>query len=309
MNRISDTTGCLLWGSVLFWALWSILSLGGCAAPVPEVHVEEEAPAGMVVFGSLSESAPADGPWRPHKVSWCAGEMAVPQEVEELLALCFDFFQEGSGTDGMLELELALEAGKRHPLVLVTLGQLYLIAGQGEPDLLPPEGPAADVGNWPRNKVRLLHRAESLLSEASSLRPDEAAIDYLLADVWRAREDFLKAKSFVFQGAAKCTQGRMLATLAEYQELNPHPGRFLGGPDPVYPEEALAQGVSGEVVLDLLISPLGEVRQATVVAGPSVALAEAAAVALSEGEWEAGTVGKYGVWSWLRVHTNFALVP
>ena len=37
----------------------------------------------------------------------------------------------------MIEMEMGLEAGYRHPLMLLTLGQLYLMAGQGDPDLLP----------------------------------------------------------------------------------------------------------------------------------------------------------------------------
>jgi len=280
--------------------------LVGCAAPGPARRSRTEL-AGLQVYGSLEETPPPDGAWRPQVVSWCRNEPEVPPRVEQLLGLCSAFFREGSGTDGMLELELALAAGQRHPLLLMTLGQLYLIAGQGDPDLLPPEGPAADVGDWPRNRERLLGRAEDLLTEAGRQRPWDAAVDYLLADVWRAREDFRRADEFVFQGAAKCTSGRGFALLVLYQQLNRHPGEYLGGPGPEYPADAQARGITGEVVLDLLISPLGEVRQAQVVASPSEDLARAAAASLVEGQWQAATIGKYPIWSWLRINTSFKL--
>lgn len=282
--------------------------LTGCAGTRPGPGLEEES-SSVTVFGSLREVPPPDGAWRPQVVSWCPEESGAPRRVEELLELCSRYFQEGSGTDGMLELEMALSEGQRHPLLLLTLGLLYLGAGQGDPDLLPPEGPAADVGDWPRNRIRLLERAETLLTEARAGRPQDAAVDYLLADVWRAREDFRKADEFLFQGAAKCTSGRGFDILAFYRQLFRHPGKYLGGPGPDYPAAALEQGISGEVVLDLLISPLGEVRQADIVSAPERSLARAAALSLSEGQWQPASIGKYPVWSWLRVNTSFSLAP
>ncbi|PID80700.1 hypothetical protein CSB20_06160 [bacterium DOLZORAL124_64_63] len=282
--------------------------LAGCAAPHP---ARQEAPdlTGLRVYGSLDETPPPDGPWRPHIVSWCPAEPPVPASVEALLELCSTYFREGSGVDSILELEMALEAGSRHPLLLMTLGQLYLMAGQGDPDLLPLEGPVADVGDWSRNRQRLLGRAEELLTEAGEQRPWDAAVDYLLADVWRARENFPRAEAFVFQGAAKSTSGRGFALLVLYQQLYRHPGKYQGGPGPEYPADALGRGLTGDVVLDLLISPLGEVRQAVVVAGPAEDLARAAAASLVEGYWEPATIGKYPIWSWLRVKTSFQLEP
>ena len=294
------------WRVLLGGLILAAVLLNGCAAP-QTARRGPVALAGLKVNGSLDETPPPDGPWRPQTVSWCQPEPQVPARVEKLLGLCSTYFREGSGTDGMLELELALEAGQRHPLLLMTLGQLYLIAGQGDPDLLPPEGPAADVGDWPRNRKRLLGRAEKLLTEAGQKRPWDAAVDYLLADVWRAREDFRRADEFVFQGAAKCTSGRGFALLVLYQQLNRYPGEYRGGPGPAYPEDALRRGVSGDVVLDLLISPLGEVRQAVVVSSPAEDLARAAAASLVEGQWDPATIGKYPIWSWLRVNTSFKL--
>jgi len=260
-----------------------------------------------LIPNSLAEIPPPDGVWRAHRASWCENEDSAPSAVEELLGLCSEYFREGSGTDGMLELELALENGQRHPLLLMTLGQLYLIAGQGEPDLLPPEGPAADVGDWTRNKQRLLARSESLLREAAASRPDDAAIDYLLADAARSREDWETANRLMFEGMGKCTSGRGFATLLLYQQLNRYPGTYLGGPGPDYPNSALKKGVSGEVVLDLLISPGAEVRQVVVVDSPNFALSKAAAISLRKGTWEAARLGKYPIWSWLRVNTSFTL--
>lgn len=279
----------------------------GCAADAPRGAEPSPSSPKELFSGALHESAPADGVFRVHRVSWCEDDGLAPAEVEKLLGLCSEYFREGSGTDGMLELEYAMEEGMRHPLLLMTLGQLYLIAGQGEPDLLPPEGPAADVGNWVKNKQRLLARSELLLREAAAGRPDDAAIDYLLADVARAREDWQTANQLMFDSMGKCTSGRGFAALVLYQQLNRYPGTYVGGPGPEYPRSAINKRITGDVVLDLLISPAAEVRQAVVVNSPNLALSRAAAISLKEGSWEAARVGKYPVWSWLRVTTSFTL--
>jgi len=280
---------------------------GGCASNAQQEKNTGPGHAEDLIAGSLHEIASADGPWRPHRVSWCKRDESPPAQVEKLLGLCSEYFRGGSGTDGMLELEYALEEGLRHPLLLLTLGQLYLIAGQGEPDLLPPEGPAADVGDWGRNKQRLLARAELLLREASRGRPDDAAIDYLLADAARSREDWQEANRLMADSLGKCTSGRGFSSLVLYQQLNRYPGTYLGGPGPDYPQSALKKGITGDVVLDLLISPAAEVRQAVVVESPNSVLSSAAARSLEKGAWEAARVGKYPIWSWLRVTTSFSL--
>jgi TonB family protein len=283
------------------------LLLSGCAPKSGQKDISTTLEPLELLPDSLLESPPPDGIWRPHRISWCEGEGKVPKAVEALLGLCSEYFREGSGSDGMLEIEIALEEGQRHPLLLLTLGQLYLIAGQGEPDLLPPEGPAGDVGDWSRNKQRLLSRAESLLREASAGRPMDASIDYLLADVARARNDQAAATELVGVGGQKCTSGRGFAALVLYQQLNNYPGKYLGGPGPEYPLQALKKGITGNVVLDLLISPAGHVRQAVVVESPNMALSRAAATSLKAGSWEPARIGKYPVWSWLRVSTSFSL--
>lgn len=292
---------------IFIMVLLAGLMSGGCTSNQVEVQSGVSGRQNDLLPASLHEIPPEDGAWRVHRASWCEDGGYVPPAVEKLLGLCSEYFRQGSGTDGMLEMELALEDGLRHPLLLLTLGQLYLIAGQGEPDLLPPEGPAADVGNWQQNKRRLLARAEALLREAAEGRPDDAAIDYLLADVARSREDWQKANELMVLGVQKCTSGRGFATLVLYQQLNRYPGTYLGGPGPEYPELALKKQISGDVVLDLLISPAGEVRQAVVVDSPHFALSKAAATSLEKGAWEAARLGKYPVWSWLRVDTSFTL--
>lgn len=288
--------------SLLFAGGW----MGGCASG-PAMEAAPVLEPAAVRIPDLEEIAVPEGEWRPHRLSGCREDADVPVVVEKYLGTCSQFFREGSGSDGMIELEMALQAGHRHPLILLTLGQLYLMAGQGMPELMPVEGPAGDVGDWSRNKVRLLGRARSLLEEAAPLRPDDAAVDYLLADVARAAGDHELAADMVAMGMAKCTGGRSFAILQLYQELYRYPPRFLGGPAPAFPQEALVAGIGGEVVLDLLLSPAGEVRQIATVESPHSALTQEAGASLRKGRFEAARVGKYPIWSWLRVTTAFNL--
>ena len=281
------------------------LCLGGCAASGGQGR--GEAGSSLPESVSLSEVPVPDGPWRPHRLARCAEDLEVPTTVERYLGTCSEYFRHGSGSDGMIELEIALEEGVRHSLLLLTLGQLYLLAGQGDPALLPVEGPAADVGDWTRNKKRLLGRARKLLLECAAERPDDAAVDLLLADVARASEQFAEAAELARRGETKCTGGRSFRIMKLYQMLNDYPPRYLGGPPPDFPERAMNAGVSGEVVLDLLLSPAGEVRQAAVVRSPSADLTRAAEASLFRGSFEAARIGKYPIWSWLRVTTAFNL--
>ena len=287
--------------------LAGILCLTGCA-PVDKVPDTGTVRLLSLDFpGSLNETPVADGNWRGHQLAECAADRDVPANVERLLGTCSQFFREGSGSDGMIELELALEEGINHSLIDLTLGQLYLLAGQGEPGLLPAEGPAADIGNWEKNKIRLLDRSHQLLQRASRQRPDDAVVDYLLADAARAAGDLQLAAEYVAQGMNKCTGGRSIGALRMYQQLNRYPAKYLGGASPEFPAEAVAQQISGDVTIDLLLSPAGEVRQAAAVASPAPSLTKAAFLALREGSFEAARVGKYPVWSWLRVTIAFNL--
>lgn len=283
-----------------------VLALQACAPsrPGPEDEVVAKLPTGRE---DLRETPVPEGKWRAHRLAGCREDTEVPPVVERYLGICSEYYREGSGSDGMIEMELGLKEGHRHSLMLLTLGQLYLMAGQGDPDLLPVEGPAADVGDWDLNRTRLLGRAESLLQEAAKTRLDDAAVDYLLADVARARGFQGPAAELVATGMVKCTGGRSFGILWQYQKLSNHPPRYLGGPSPEFPQVALKNGLGGEVVLDVLLSPAGEVRQLVVVESPAEALSKAAAASLRKGRFEAARVGKYPIWSWLRVTTSFNL--
>lgn len=255
----------------------------------------------------LTEKPAPPGAWREHRLARCTDDLDIPAAVEKLLALSSEFYREGSGSDGMVELELAYAAGQRHPLVLTTMGQLYLLAGQGKSSLLPHEGPARDVGSWERNQPRLLGRARLLLEAAGEAWPDDAGIDYLLADVQLAAGDTLSAAALASRAVAKCTGGRSFRAMQLYQRLNRVPARHEGGPPPVYPAVSMELHEEGEVVVDLLLNPAAEIRQVHVVSTPSAALAAAATVCLRQGRFTASRLGKYPVWSWLRVTVAFRL--
>jgi len=287
--------------------LWSLaLVFTACAPSQPDVESQKVAtlPAG---WEDLRETPVPEGKWRAHRLAECREDTDVPQVVERYLGICSEYFREGSGSDGMIEMELGIEEGHRHSLMLLTLGQLYLMAGQGDPDLLPVEGPAADVGDWGRNRTRLLRRAAGLLQEAAETRLDDAAVDYLLADVARARGDQARAAELGASGMLKCTGGRSFGILWQYQKLNNYSPRYLGGSSPEFPQAALNKGVEGDVILDILLSPAGEVRQFAVVESPGESLTRAAEASLRKGRFEAARVGKYPIWSWLRVTTAFNL--
>jgi TonB family protein len=282
------------------------LAMAGCASSPPATESEDPVPVSAAPL-SFQEVPVPDGDWRPHRLARCLPDTNVSVTVERYLGICSEYFREGSGSDGMIEMELGLQEGYRHSLMLLTLGQLYLMAGQGDPDLLPVEGPAADVGDWNRNRTRLLGRAGDLLQEAAETRRDDAAVDYLLADVARARGDQDQADVLLASGMEKCTAGRSFAILWQYQQLNNYAPKYLGGASPVYPQAALKQGVEGDVVLDVLLSPAGEVRQVVAVDSPAETLTEAASASLRKGRFEAARMGKYPIWSWLRVTTAFNL--
>ncbi len=115
------------------------------------------------------------------------------------------------------------------------------------------------------------------------------------------------ADELAFKAAGKCLGGRTFGTIQLYQQLTVKPAEFLAGDGPIYPEHSLMNGISGPVLLDLLISPYGEVRQAVVVDSPAEDLSLAAAAGLFRSFFQPGKIGKYPVWSWLRVTTNFTI--
>ena len=291
--------GSLLVGVVL-------LGCAGCQ-PGPSVDTGAGGIGGRTSYGDLQETPVPDGVWRGHLLARCQRDEDLTVAERDLLRTCLEFFREGSGSDGMIEVEMRLAKGMDHPLVLLTLAQLYLMAGQGEPKLLPVEGPAADVGDWQRNKVRLLGRARALLAEVARSRPDDAAVDYLLADVARAEGDLAAADDLERRGFDKCTGGASFEILRQYQELGRYPAKLLAVPPPDYPEAALRKGLSGKVVLDLLLDPAGRVRQIVPVSSPGAMLTDAAVAAFGAGNYEAARLGKYPMWAWLRVTTTFNL--
>jgi len=291
------------WRLNFLWVV-ALVSIAGCAA-------QEKAPRttndSRIPSAAMNEKPVPVSAFRGHVLARCNEADDVSAAAEKYLGECAAMFREGSGSDGMMEMELGLAAGHRHPLMLMTLGQLYLLAGQGDPDLLPVEGPAADLGSYRKNKPRLLARAQELLLEAQRGRPADAAVDYLLADVARTGGDLESADILTQSAYAKCTGGRSFRMLLMYQQLYEYSSRHRGGPGPKYPQVAVNAGIEGDVVLDLLISPAGEAQQYVVVESPDKALTKAAWQSLYKGQFEAARVGKYGVWSWLRVTTSFNL--
>lgn len=277
--------------------------LGACA-PAPTTRTAAEVSQSGT---DLHEVPPPAEGWRAHRLSSCPPDRPAAPEVEAKLALSAEFFLEGSGGDGMVELEMAVAEGLRDPLLLLVLGQLYLMAGQGDPSLLPREGPLADTGDWDRNKVMLLNRAWELLEEAGQGRPRDAAVDYLLADVARAGGRLVEAETLVIRGWDKCTGGRSFEILRGYQLLSRYPARLQSADAPVYPQVAVAERIEGVVVLDVLLDPAGEVRQVESVKSPSDVLTGAAETVFRRALYAPARIGKYPVWAWLRVSTRFDL--
>ncbi len=292
-----------------FLLAFSVVSLSGCATQAPVPHrPSSPPPAAAVLDTTWRESPVADGIWRPHLLSRCRQlKDEAPPAVERSLADAFELFRYQAGSDAIMELELCLRVHSDQGLLLLTLGQLYLLGGQGEPWLLPREGPAADVGNWSGNRARLLRRAQALLERAGSSRPDDCVVDYLLGDVHRAAGDTAAAAAAVAAGMTKCALPRSLDILRRYQKLGGHGAQLLASAAPTYPPAAVAEGVVGEVVLDLLLDPAGTVKQVVTVASPDARLTSAAAEALRNSRFQPARLGKYPLWSWIRIPTTFQL--
>jgi len=272
----------------------------GCAAKGPT----SEIPAPTQPM-ERREVPPPDSSWRPYVLLKCAGleERRRSRSEDRALATAWDLFDAGEGADAIAELELHLE---EHPrpggLVLLTLAQLYVMAGQGEPDLVPREGPAADTGDWKRNKSRFLARAETLINRCRTLRPDDAVVDYLLGDCLRARGDFEKADDAVAAARSGCSFTASFDLLRRYQGL----GRI--SPEqatPASPKWPAGVTKGGEVELDLLIAPDGRIHQIDVVKRPGRLLGEAAAEAYRDVRFKPARVGKYEIWAWQRTSVLF----
>lgn len=290
-------------------SLAMVILLAGCTVAPPPASLAPVPPPPPVApaVPDLAETPPPAGGWREHRLARCREDLDVPVAVEKLLTLASEMFRDRSGSDAIVELEFAWADGQRHPLFLATLGQLYLLAGQGDATLLPNEGPARDVGPWAKNQPRLLGRARLMLEEAARQWGDDAGLAYLLSDVALAAGDTAAAADLWAGAAAKCTGGRTFRMMQLYQHLNRIQARHEGGPAPEYPAAAMDRREQGEVVVDLLLDPASQVRQVAVVSAPSTDLAEAAVACLRQGRFAAARLGRYPVWGWVRVTVAFRL--
>ncbi len=264
------------------------------SAPAPEVLREPPAP---------------EGEWRPHVLVRCRRADDPSPAVETALGLAWDLYRNRrAGSDAIMELELCLRAHPGDGLVLVTLGQMYLLGARGERALVPREGPAAATRQWSRTRERLLARAESLLRQARTARPDDGSIDYLLSDLFATRGDSAAATLSLAEGTRKCLLPRSLEILRRYQGLQGRPARLVSRVAPEYPAEAGREGKSGEVDLDLLVDPGGSVVQTVTVASPDPRLTTAAVAAVRAARFEPARLGEYPVWSWLRLPVPFRII-
>ncbi len=282
-----------------FLALAGLIAVAavGCAPP-PSTTTDATTP-------STREVPPPDGPWRPHLLRSCADLDTRPLDTVSRQALdtAWDLFRSGEGADAVAELEFHLEERPRPGgLVLLTLAQLYVMAGQGVPDVAPREGPAASDGDWDADRERYLTRALDVLDRCRSRRPDDAVVDYLAGDAERARGRMEEAAELVASARRKCSYPASFEILRRYQDLQHVPATQETPVSPVWPS-GVTRG--GEVVLDLLIAPDGRVAQVETVRRPGRLLGEAAAAAFADAGFEPARVGKYELWSWQRVIVDF----
>ncbi len=296
LNRFSSISKntCLL-----TTVLAAALIIGCTVPPVPQDTEHGERTM------SMREVPPPDGSWRPHVLQACSSlEQRQPATAERHdLEVAWDLFQAGEGADAIAELELSIgERPRAGGLVLLTLAQLYVMAGQGVPELVPREGPAADTGNWERNKARFLSRAEDLIERCRPSRPDDAVLDYLLGDCRRARGDLAGGAAAVEDAQQGCTLTASFDILRKHQDLVRTPPRQLTPAQPVWPT-GVTKG--GEVELDLLIAPDGRVHQIETVKRPGRLLGEAAVAAFKDVRFEAARIGKYQIWAWQRTSVVF----
>lgn len=257
--------------------------------------------------GLATESPPPDGDWRPHRLSRCRPHAAIRDDARPLLAEALDLHRHRGGGDGIVLLESALREVGNQAWLLLVLGQLYLLAGQGDPSCLPLSGPVAPSGAWDRDRLRLLDRADIMLQRLEALWPDDGLVAFLRADVARARDDHETAAEFDHAGRSRCSHLESLDLVAAMRDLARRPPRVTAPIVPEYPREAARRRVQGEVVYDVLLDPRGRVAAAVLVGRADRALAAAARDALEDGGYQAAQVGYYPVWAWLRVTVRFAL--
>jgi TonB family protein len=263
--------------------------------------------AGAGVAAAGETPPPATSDWRPHRLSRCALHPELSAAGRAVLDEALELFRLDNGGDAISVLETALQDGEPDPWHLLVLAQLYVLAGQGEPHCLPTSGPAAPSGDWDHDRARLLDRADGLLALLAVAWPDDGLVSFLRADAARAADDHAAAAEFDFHGRGQCTYLSSLNLVSGLRDLSLKAPRVIAPVVPVYPEDCARDGVSGEVVLDLLIDPLGRPSEVVVVQRADRRLERAAAAAVPDGGYQAAQVGYYPVWSWLRVPVRFTL--
>jgi len=143
-----------------------LVSLAGACAPAPQPR-ETALPSPPTPEVSQWQEEPVpDGAWRPYLLKRCRQVDGMAPAAEQALAESTELLGEWEGSDAIMVLELYLQEHDREGLILLALAQFYVLAGQGTPQLLPREGPAADVGDWPRNQARLLARFAGKVKKA-----------------------------------------------------------------------------------------------------------------------------------------------
>jgi TonB family protein len=267
--------------------------------------VPPTARAGVAAAAETPPSATSD--WRPHRLSRCASHPELSDANRAVLDEALELFRLDNGGDAISVLETALGGAEPDPWHLLVLAQLYVLAGQGEPHCLPTSGPAAPTGDWDRDRARLLDRADALLAHLAAAWPDDGLVSFLRADAARAAGDHAAAAEHDFHGRGQCTYLSSLNLVSSLRDLSLKAPRVIAPVVPVYPEDCARDGVSGEVVLDLLIDPMGRPSEVVVVQGADRRLERAAAAAVPDGGYQAAQVGYYPVWSWLRVPVRFTL--
>jgi TonB family protein len=256
---------------------------------------------------ALAEVAPPAGQWRPHRLTRCQEHRPAAGAAGDFLTEAHELFVHRNGGDAAVVLELGLREVGSQPWLLLLLAQIYLLAAEGEAHCRPLAGPAALTGDPERDRTRLLERADLLLRHLQEIWPDDALVDFLRADVARAGSDQDAAAVLDHRGRQKCTHIESLDLLRDLRDLPQQPPRVLAGVTPVYPQAAIRRNVQGEVVFDLLIDPQGRIATLELVGRADPDLAQAAREALNEASYQAGQVGPYPVWSWLRVPVRFRL--
>jgi hypothetical protein len=252
----------------------------------------------------VHEIPPPDGPWRLHQLSRCDSVAVVAGPERASLDLAIRLFEQGSGGDAVAELEACLREHAGASSVMLTLGQLYLLAARGGGSVVPREGPAAKTRDPARDRAAWLDRAATLLTAAAGLRPDDGVVDYLLAEVARDRGDLESAMATELRGMRKCSYAESLEVVRRYQRVQAYPAQVTSPIVPVYPEAAQKSRRQGRVRLDLLIDPEARVVQVDIIDGDPLLAAAAAAAAPFAG-YQAARVGLYPVWAWLRVSVDF----